>query len=108
MAVVIKFTGGPRDGQQLRDDADHPHERDEAYGLYVLSNRGQIGHRLKGPSPAGVDELASLLENAERDADGILRLPREPAFSQTHRYEVVACDEIADDIIVRCRYCDSE
>ncbi len=100
MTIIVKFRGGFRDGCELRSDSENPNEVQEALGLYAIHDNGSVGRRFKAVSEAGIAELKEILIG---DGDN-LRLKREPSVSMNHIYQIVARDEIDEDVIVTYEY----
>ena len=100
MAIVVKFRGGFKDGQELRGDSDDPNEVQQALNHYVMADNGTVGKRFRAISDAGIAEIGEIMIV---DGDEV-RLKRPPTTSMNHIYEVVSRDEIGEDIIVQYQY----
>ena len=100
MAIIERFRGGFKDGLELRSDSDNPNEGQEALELYTIHDNGSVGKRFKALSEAGIAELKDILI---ADGDNV-RLKREPSVSMNHIYQIVARDEIEEDVIVTYEY----
>lgn len=100
--VVFDVEGGPLDGHYTLDesamrDADRDFAASQVWGMYVLTNFGQVGKRVMGVSPATWTAMkqAKLPEDREK-------------FKQfgggAHKYEIVSRDGESPAIRLKAKY----
>jgi hypothetical protein len=98
--LVVRFSGGFRDGEILRIDSENQQEAMMAMFLYVGSEGGKVGHRFPGMSTAGKQELHEIVENTPEGP----RLKREPVFNKLHVYKLIERNETEESLVLRYEY----
>lgn len=100
--VVFDVEGGPLDGHYtLNESAMGGANRDfaasQVWGLYVLTDFGQVGKRVMGVSPAAWAELQQAKTPAEIDQ---LR----QKGGRAHKYEIVSRDGDGREVKLKAKY----
>jgi hypothetical protein len=89
--IVIRFTGGPMDGQIFDSESDT-----SAINYYAMSRNGTIGHQFKLASPKQIEDLRSLKLNEKGELNEVPSSLDVPWL----RYEVKSKSAMAEKIVV--------
>ena len=93
-AIVFRFKGGPRDGDETRSDKESSIGiPNEVTAYWSQSQKGTVGSQLYVIAMANPDKLQAQQKAGEK--------PDVPRF---HRYDVVCRDLTEAEVIVTCEY----